>query len=73
MGGGVIQVKGLVGTQGVQTKAASPGWVCNMSSIQVFLLMTKIPSSVKRKCPQRVAIWPSKKSYTTRGMRVSSK
>jgi len=42
-----MQAKGLVGTRGVQTKVASPGCICKRSSVQVFLLMTKIPSIVK--------------------------
>ena len=40
-------MKGLVGTRGVQTKAASPGCVCNKSSVQVFLSITKMLSAVK--------------------------
>ena len=62
MGGGVIQAKGLMGTQGVQTKAASLGWVHNRSSVWVLQLTTKILSVVKCKCPHNVAIRPSKKS-----------
>jgi len=62
-----------VGTCGVQTKVASPGCVCNMSSVQVFLLITKIPSSIKCKCPQRVAMHPSKKLYAVRGTRAPLK
>jgi len=42
-----MQAKGLVGTRGVQTNVASPGCVCNKSSVRVFLLMTKILSVVK--------------------------
>jgi len=73
MEGGVIQVKGLVRTQGVQTKVASLGCVRKRSSVQVFLSTTKILSVVKCNQPQRVAIHPSRKSYTTRGMRAPSK
>jgi len=72
-GGGVIQAKGLVGTWGIHTKAASLGCVCKRSSIQVFLLITKMPSEVKCKCPQRVAMRPPKKSYATKGTSTPSK
>jgi len=65
----VIQAKGLVGTQGVQTNAASPGCVCNRSSVRVLWLTTKILSAIKCKCPQRRATRPSRKSYATRGTR----
>jgi len=57
-----MKAKGLVGMQGVQTKVASPGCVCKRSSVQVFLSVTKMPSTVKCKCPHRVAIQPSRKS-----------
>jgi len=40
-------VKGLVGTCGVQTKVASLGWVCKISSVCIFLSVTKMPSAVK--------------------------
>jgi len=69
----VIQAKGLVGTRGVQTKAASPSCVRKRSSVRVFLSTTKMPSGVKCKCPQRVARRPSRKSYATRGMSTPSK
>ena len=49
-----------MGTQDVQMKAASPGCVCKRSSVQVFLLITKMPSGVKCKRLQRVAIRPSR-------------
>jgi len=61
-----MKAKGLVGRQGVQTKAASLGCVCKRSSVQVFLSITKILSEVKCKHPQRVARCPSRKSYTTK-------
>jgi len=54
-------------------KAASPGCICKMSSVRVFLSITKIPSLVKCIRPQRVAMRLSKKSYTIRGTRVPSK
>jgi len=69
----MIQANGLVGTQGVQTNAASPGCVCKRSSVHVFLSITKMPSGVKCKRPQRVAIHPSRKSYATRGTSTPSK
>jgi len=65
--------KGLVGTQGVQTKAASPGCVRKRSSVRVFLLIIKMLSGVKCKRPQRVAICPSRKLYATKGMSTPSK
>ena len=68
-----MKVKGLVGTQGVQTNAASPDCVHKRSSVRVFLSMTKILSAVKCKCPQRVARRPSRKSYTTIGTSTPSK
>ena len=73
MGGGVIRVKGLVGRWGVQTKAASLGCVHKRSSIRVFLSITKIPSEVKCKRPQRVARCPSRKLYATKGTSTPSK
>ena len=57
----------------MQTKAASPGCVCKRSSIRVFLSITKIPSAVKCKRPQRVARHLSRKSYATRGTSTPSK
>jgi len=39
--------KGLVGTRGVQMKVASPGCVHKISSVRIFLSVTKIPSAVK--------------------------
>jgi len=68
-----MKVKGLVGVQGVQTKAASLGCVHKISSVQVFLSITKIPSTIKCKCLQRAAICPSKKSYTANGTRAPLK
>jgi len=68
-----MKAKGLVGIQGVQTKAASLGCVCKMSSIQVFLSITKILSTVKCTRLQRVAICPSKKLYAANGTRAPLK
>jgi len=73
MGGGVICAKGLVGMRGVQTNVASLGCVRKMSSVRVFLSVTKIPSAVKWRCLHRVAICPSKKLYATKGTRAPSK
>jgi len=73
MGGGVIKAKGLVGRRGVQTKAASPDCVHKRSSMQVFLLITKILSEVKCKHLQRVARHPSRKLYATKGTSTPSK
>jgi len=39
--------KGLVGTRGVQTKVASLGCVCKISSVCVFLSVTKMLLAVK--------------------------
>jgi len=72
-GGGVIQAKGLVGIWGVHMKAASPGCICKRSSVRVFLLITKMLSGVKCKCPQRVAMRLSRKSYATKGTSAPSK
>jgi len=66
-------VKGLVGRQGVQTKVASPGCVRKRSSVQVFLLITKMLSGVKCKHPQRVARCLSRKLYATKGTSTPSK
>jgi len=73
MRGGVIKAKGLVGRWGVQTKAASLGCVHKRSSVRVFLSITKIPSGVKCKRPQRVARRPLRKSYATKGTSTPSK
>jgi len=42
-----MKAKGLVGTRGVQTKVASLGCVHKISSVHIFLSVTKIPSVVK--------------------------
>jgi len=60
-GGGVIQANGLVGTRGVQTNVASPGCVCNKSSVWVFLSIIKMLLVVKCKRPHKVAICLSRK------------
>jgi len=73
MGGGIIKANRLVGTWGVQTKVASLGCIHKMSSVCVFLSITKMLSGVKCKCLQRVAMRPSRKSYATRGTSTPSK
>jgi hypothetical protein len=69
----VICKKGLVGTRGVHVNLANWGCVRKMSLMRVFLSITKSPSSVKCKRPQRVAVRPSRKSYATKGTRAPSK
>jgi len=66
-------VNGLVRTQGVQTNAASPGCIRKRSSVCIFLSITKMLFGVKCNHPQRVAICPSRKLYTTRGTSTPSK
>jgi hypothetical protein len=61
----MIKSKGLVGTLGIYTNLASSGCVRNASSICVVLLTIKMPLSVKCKCPHKVIVRPSKKSYET--------
>jgi len=68
-----MELKGLVGTQGVGMKQENWGSVHNKSVMCVLRLIKKIPCSVKCKCPQRIAIRPSKKLYATRGTRAPSK
>ena len=65
--------KGLIGMWGVQVKQARSGTVCKMSSVWVERFITKSPSSVKCKCPQRVAMRPSRKSQAISGTRTPSK
>ena len=61
-GGGAIKSKGLLGTQGVGVNQVKEGSMYKMSSIWVLQLTKRIPSGVKCKCPQSIAIRPSKKS-----------
>ena len=44
-----------------------------MSSMRVLQLIKRIPSAVKCKCPQVIAVRLSRKSYATRGTRAPSK
>ena len=62
-----MKSKGFVGTLGVHTNLASSGCVHKASSVHVVLLTMSIPLSVKCKCPHKVIVRPSKKSYDTKG------
>jgi len=68
-----MKSKGFVGTLGVHTKQASSGCVRNMSSVHVVLLTMKLPLLVKCKCPHKVIVHLSKKSYNTSGTKAPSK
>jgi len=68
-----MKSKGLAGTRGVGTKQENWGSVRSKSVIRVLRLTKRIPCLVKCKCPQRIAVRPSKKSYATRGTRAPSK
>jgi len=57
-----MKSKGLVGTRGVGTKQENWGSVRSKSIILVLRLTKRIPCSMKCKCPQRMAVQPSKKS-----------
>jgi len=65
--------KGFVGTLGVHMNRASSGCVCNVSSVYMVLLTMRIPLSMKCKCPHKVIVHPSKKSYNTSGTKALSK
>ena len=69
----MIKSKGFVGTLGVHTNLASSGCVRRASSIRIVLLTMRMPLSVKCKCPHKVIVRPSKKSYVTNGTRAPSK
>ena len=69
----MIKSKGFVGTLGVHTNLASSGCVCNASSVRMVLLTMNVPLSMKCKCPHKVIVRPSKKSYNTKGTRAPSK
>ena len=69
----MIYSKGFVGTLGIHTNLASAGCVRSVSSVCVVLLTMKVPLSVKCKCPHKVIIHPSKKSYDTNGTRAPLK
>jgi hypothetical protein len=68
-----MKSKGFVGTLGIHTNRASSGCVHNASSVHVVLLTIKIPLSIKCKCPHKVIVRPSKKSYAMSGTRAPSK
>jgi hypothetical protein len=68
----MIKSKGFVGTLGVHMNLASSGCVHSASSVRVVLLTMKIPLSVKCKCPHKVIVRPSKKSYDISGTKAPS-
>jgi hypothetical protein len=68
-----MKSKGFVGTLGVHMNLASSGCIYNASSVRVVLLTIKMPLLVKCKCPHKVIVHPSKKSYDTRGTKAPSK
>jgi hypothetical protein len=68
-----MKSKGFVGTLGVHTNLASSGCVRRASSVRVVLLTIRIPLSVKCKCPHKVIVRPSKKSYNTNSTKAPSK
>jgi hypothetical protein len=69
----MIKLKGFIGTLGVHTNLASLGCVRRVSSVRVVLLTISMPLSVKCKCPHKVIVRPSKKSYDTNSTRAPSK
>jgi len=68
-----MKSNGLAGTQGVGTKQENWGSMRSKSVMHVLWLVKRIPCSTKCKCPQRMAVQPSKKSYAMRGTRAPSK
>jgi len=68
-----MKSNGLEGTQGVGMKQENWGSVRSKSMICVLRLIKRIPCLVKCKCPQRIAVRPSRKLYVTRGTRAPSK
>ena len=68
-----MKSKGFVETLSVHMNLASSGCVHRASSVHMVLLTIRIPLSVKCKCPQRVIVRPSKKSYDTHGTKAPSK
>ena len=68
-----MKSKGFVGTLGVHTNLASSGCVRRASFVRVVLLTIRIPLSVKCKCPHKVIVRPSKKSYNTNSTKAPSK
>jgi hypothetical protein len=69
----MMKSKGFVGTLGVHMNLASLGCVRRASSVRVVLLTMRMPLSVKYKCPHKVIVRPSKKSYKTNSTRAPSK
>jgi len=68
-----MKSKGLAGTRGVGMKQENWGSMQSKSVILVLRLTKRIPCLVKCKCPQRIAVRPSRKLYATRGTRAPSK
>jgi hypothetical protein len=68
-----MKSKGFIETLGIHTNLASSGCVCSTSSVRMVLLTMKIPLSIKCKCPHKVIVRPSKKSYNTSGTKAPSK
>ena len=68
-----MKSKGLLGTQRRGVNLAKEGSVYKMSSMRVLRRRKRIPSEVKCKCLQVMAVRLSKKSYATRGTRAPSK
>jgi hypothetical protein len=69
----MMKSKGFVGTLSIHTTLANSGYVRSASSVHVVLLTMKIPLSIKHKCPHKVIVRPSKKSYNTSGTKAPSK
>jgi hypothetical protein len=69
----MIKSKGFVGTLGVHMNLASSGRIHSASSVCMVLLTIKMPLSVKCKCPHKVIVCLSKKSYETNSTRAPSK
>jgi hypothetical protein len=68
-----MKSKGFVGTLGIHMNLANSGCVFSVSSVHVVLLTMKIPLSVKCKCPHKVIVHLSKKSYDTSSTKAPSK
>jgi hypothetical protein len=69
----MMKLKGFVETLGIHMDLANSGCVYSASSVRVVLLTIKMPLSVKCKCPHKVIVRPSKKSYDTKGTKAPSK
>ena len=69
----MMKSKGFVGTLGIHTNLTNSGCVRRASSVCVVLLTIRMPLSMKCKCPHKVIVRPSKKSYNTKGTKAPSK